>query len=241
MSNDISGDECNKPAGSENAMLPVPDAMLGEEEDSSQETKWSRTKYLHFERRVLILGQHGFEAMTSEQPFSEVVQQSEVISHIYAKIKAPYNLLLKIFGEEEIISLGEDLRAYEKLASYTLSDALTTLKPREEKALKLRYGIDDNLLDGFCCFCQIACAGIRTGNIINIVIAVKRLSRFDNGWSRHILRIFGSSCIVVVRKWHQALQPQGLRGFGCLPGNEIGKFEHTRYTISSMFWMFRKP
>ena len=48
----------------------------------------------------------------------------------------------------------------------------------------------DNLLDGFCCFCQIACAGIRTGNIINIVIAVKRLSRFDNGWSRHILRIF---------------------------------------------------
>ena len=99
----------------------------------------------------------------------------------------------------------------------------------------------DNLLDGFCCFCQIACAGIRTGNIINIVIAVKRLSRFDNGWSRHILRIFGSSCIVVVRKWHQAIQPQGLRGFGCLPGNEIGKFEHTRYTISSMFWMFRKP
>ena len=125
-------------------MLPVPDAMLCEEDDSSQETKWSRTKYLHFERRVLILGQHGFETMTSEQPFSEVVQQSEVISHIYAKIKAPYNLLLKIFGEEEIISLGEDLRAYEKLASYALSDALTTLKPREEKALKLRYGIEDN-------------------------------------------------------------------------------------------------
>ena len=141
---DISGDECNKSAGSENAMLPVPDAMLCEEDDSSQETKWSRTKCLHFERRVLILGQHGFETMTSEQPFSEVVQQSEVISHIYAKIKAPYNLLLKIFGEEEIISLGEDLRAYEKLASYALSDALTTLKPREEKALKLRYGIEDN-------------------------------------------------------------------------------------------------
>lgn len=40
--------------------------------------------------------------------------------------------------------MGEDLRAYEKLASYALSDALTTLKPQEEKALKLRYGIEDN-------------------------------------------------------------------------------------------------
>ena len=81
-------------------MLLVPDEMLCEEEDSLQETKWSRIKYLYFERRVLTLGQPGFEAMTSEQSFSEVVQQSEVISHIYAKIKAPYNLLLKIFGEK---------------------------------------------------------------------------------------------------------------------------------------------
>lgn len=141
---DISGEEYNKPASSENTMLPVPDEMLCEEDDSLQETKWSRTKYLYFERRVLTLGQQGFETMTSVQSFSEVVQQSEVISHIYAKIKAPYNLLLKIFGEEEIISFGEDLRAYEKLASYALSNALTTLKPREEKILKLRYGIDDN-------------------------------------------------------------------------------------------------
>ena len=141
---DISGEEYNKPASSENTMLPVPDEMLCEEDDSLQETKWNRTKYLYFERRVLTLGQQGFETMTSVQSFSEVVQQSEVISHIYAKIKAPYNLLLKIFGEEEIISFGEDLRAYEKLASYALSNALTTLKPREEKILKLRYGIDDN-------------------------------------------------------------------------------------------------
>ena len=100
LSRDISGDEYNKPASSENSMLLVPDEMLCEEEDSLQETKWSRIKYLYFERRVLTLGQPGFEAMTSEQSFSEVVQQSEVISHIYAKIKAPYNLLLKIFGEK---------------------------------------------------------------------------------------------------------------------------------------------
>ena len=73
-----------------------------------------------------------------------------------------------------------------------------------------------------------------------LTLPSKPLNRSVQGWPK-LANNNASLGIVVVRKWHQTIQPQGLRGFGCLPGNEIGKFEHTRHTISSMFWVFRKP
>lgn len=77
---------------------------------------------------------------------SDFKKKSKVLSFYYAPRRDPYNFLFAMLGVDEIGIWGDDLWTWEKAIRKELIYLFDTLTPREEKILKLRFGIGDGRL-----------------------------------------------------------------------------------------------